>query len=724
MRLNGKWITASGMGSAAPEFIRHFQIRKPLRSAVLRCTALGVYECVLNGERVGDFVLAPGWTVYEKRLQVQEYDITRLLRADNTLQALVSAGWYASPLGWSRQDDESKRKRTAFLGEIQLVFQDGSEQIIGTDDNWLVRESRVRFSEIYDGEHYDARMSLAEGKAAEILEKDQSMLIPQEGEIVRETGRVAAKEVFLTPKGELVVDFGQEITGYVDFTLQARTGDKVRILHSEMPDAEGNFYNANYRSAKAEIRYICREGLQTWHPKLTFFGFRYICLDQWPGGIQNAEKEQFTAVVVHSDLRRTGHICTADPKLNQLISNIFWSQRGNFLDVPTDCPQRDERLGWTGDAGVFIKAACYNYDSERFYRKWLADMRSSQKQDGGVPLIVPNVLSGGDFSEGTVAMAECFSAWGDASCICPWQLYESYGRQEILSENFDMMKRWVDYIGKVTQEEDLWVGGEHFGDWLALDAPYGSYKGSSRDAFIASAYYANSVDILVKSGRILGYDMSGYEALYQRILGKFRKTFPECRTQTEYVLSLAFHLAEDAEKNAAELAAKIRMDGQMMTGFLGTHKLLHVLSEYGYSDLAYDLLLRESYPGWLYSVSLGATTVWEHWDGISETGKFWSTDMNSFNHYAYGSVIDWLYEKACGIRPLLPGFEKVEIAPRPDERLGFLEGSVETRRGLVNSRWEYTSQGIRYDITTPVECEFVLNGQRTTLSPGEYTFWG
>ena len=509
------------------------------------------------------------------------------------------------------------------------------------------------------------------------------------------------------------MDFGQEITGYVEFTVDAHAGDRIHILHGEVLDAEGNFYNANYRSAKAEINYICSEGIQTWHPVLTFFGFRYLLLDEFPG---EATPEQFRGIAVYSDIRKTGAIQTSDPTLNQLISNIFWGQRDNFLDVPTDCPQRDERLGWTGDAQVFTKTASYNFDVERFFTKWLHDLAADQMENGAVGHVVPDYLVGGNAS----------AAWADAATICPWQIYQTYGNPQILKDQFASMKKWVDYVTNHTTTPYLWTGGEHFGDWLGLDAPQGSYKGSSREDFIASAFYAHSTELVIKAGRVIGEDVKAYEALHEKIVETFRNTYPEYGTQTEHILAVQFGLAEDCQKTADALAQMIRNDGcQMRTGFVGTPYILHVLSNYGYTDLAYTLLCRKEYPSWLYAVGKGATTIWEHWDGIMENGEFWSTDMNSFNHYAYGSVADWIYEQAAGIRVVeeYPGFEKVRIHPKPGTQLEWLGASIETRHGKISSRWTHTDGAIRYEIVTPVPAQIVIGKKEYAVGPGSYIFW-
>nr|MCR5293994.1 family 78 glycoside hydrolase catalytic domain [Lachnospiraceae bacterium] len=553
-----------------------------------------------------------------------------------------------------------------------------------------------------------------EWKNARPLAWSKEILIPQEGEIIRETERIAAKAILHTPAGETVIDFGQEVTGYVEFRVNAAEGARVCFTHGEVLDAAGNFYNENYRSARALVTYTCSEGEQTWHPRLTFFGFRYIKLLDWPG---EPEITDFTAVVVHSDMRRTGWLESGDAELNKLFSNIVWGQRDNFLDVPTDCPQRDERLGWTGDAQVFVRTASYLYDVEHFFRKWLRDMAADQRESGEIGQVIPDVMPEGDGS----------AAWGDSAAICPWTIYQTYGDKAVLEDQFACMRRWVDFISSVTTTPGLWTDHFHFGDWLGLDAPSGSYKGSTREEFIATAFYAYSASLVVKAGKVLGRDVSRYEALYEEVRKAFRQHFPTYETQTEHVLAVHFGLAEDPQRTADELAAMVIADGtQLRTGFVGTPYLLHVLSDYGHADLAWDLLLRRQYPGWLYPVTKGATTMWEHWDGVKEDGSFWSIDMNSFNHYAYGSVADWVFEKAAGIRHEedAAGFSEIIYEPHPDRRIGFLRAELETRRGKVSAFWKFENETIRYELTTPVPAVVRIGESERRVGPGSYIFWG
>ncbi|MBO4976592.1 MAG: family 78 glycoside hydrolase catalytic domain [Lachnospiraceae bacterium] len=721
MEWNAKWIKPTvDTGDVAPIFLKDFSLKGIVSKATFAITTLGVYEAELNGKRIGEFILAPGWTSYPKRLQYQEYDVTELLSTKNQLTVLVGKGWYRSymPGSWitSAYQDQLRANPGGLLAQLTITYEDGSQEIITTDEGWKVSESQVRFSEIYDGEIVDATFETAYDQAVTVFDGPSHTLIPQQGEEIREQERVAAARTFTTPKGEMVIDFGQEVTGYVETVVTAKSGDIVDLSFAEVMDKDGNFYTENYRSAKAQYHYICRDGRQTYKPKLTFWGFRYIRINQFPGGADKASLDNFTAITVHSDMKRIGYLSCSNPLLNKLFSNIIWGQKDNFLDVPTDCPQRDERLGWTGDAQVFVRTACTNYDAEKFFTKWLADMAADQHEDGYVGHVIPDLLQ----------KMPASAAWSDAATICPWEVYMAYGNPQILENQFTCMHKWVDYITSVTTTPYLWTGGKHYGDWLGLDAPSGSNKGSTRADFIASAFYAYSASLVIKAGKVLGKDISAYESLYEKIVAAFRNAYPVYTTQTECVLAAHFKLAEDWQAAADQLAEMVKECGvRLKTGFVGTPYLLHVLSTYGYANLAYSLLLREQYPSWLYPVTKGATTIWEHWDGIMEDGSFWSANMNSFNHYAYGSVADWVYSVAAGINPVeeAPGYAKVRIAPIPDARLDWLKGSLETRHGLVTSEWKKEDGFWRYEITTPVESVIVIDGKEHSVKAGTYYFY-
>lgn len=721
MNWNPTWICpANDLGDPAAVFGTSFVFEKKITHANLTITAMGVYEARLNGRRVGQFVMAPGWTSYHKRLQYQEYDITDLLtNGKNEIEVTVGKGWYRSPLpGWldCAYQDELRSRPCGLAAQITLTFEDGSSKILSTDESWKVSDGPVRFSEIYDGEIYDSAKTPLLDQPVTIFDGPTDTLILQQGEEVCEQERLAVKKVFVTPNGEAVLDFGQNMTGYVELFVNAKAGDCVDLSFAEVMDKEGNFYTENYRGAKAQYHYICSDGVQTWHPSLTFYGFRYIRINDFPGGIDCVKPENFTAITVHSNMKRTGFLSSSNTLLNQLFSNIIWGQKGNFLDVPTDCPQRDERLGWTGDAQVFVRTACLNYDAEKFFTKWLADLASDQHDDGYVGHVIPDLLQNPHAS----------SAWGDAAAICPWQVYLAFGNKQILKNQYQSMKKWIDYITYTTTTKYLWTGGTHYGDWLGLDAPSGSYKGSSNEDFIASAFYAYSTSLVIQAGTVLGEDVSELSTLYENIVNTFQKTWPTYHTQTECVLAAHFKLAKNCQAAADQLADMVRACGtKLQTGFVGTPYLLHVLSDYGHTDLAWDLLLRTKYPSWLYPVTKGATTIWEHWDGIMEDGSFWSKDMNSYNHYAYGSVADWVYGVAAGILPRkdAPGYAKVTIAPHPDKRLDWLRAELDTRHGHISSFWTKEDDSWRYEITVPVEADIVIDGVCHSVRAGSYCFY-
>lgn len=705
--LKADWILpAYNMGTVCPLFRKDFDVDKKVDSATLYVTARGVYEATINGQRVGDFVMAPGWTSYHNRLQVQAYDVTVLLQQENTIILQLAEGWF-----WRLK----KKQPKAVIAQLHISFADGTTEDIGTDESWLVAESNLRFCHLYNGIIYDATHTPVFDTVAAIAGNNtQDLLIEQQGEAVKEQERLGVKDIIITPKGETVLDFGQNMTGYLEITIDANQGDELAFSFGEILDKDGNFYNENYRSAKALYKYTCKQGKQTYKPNLTFYGFRYVRVDSYPAEIK---KENFKAIVVHSDIKRTGYIESSDPLLNQLFSNIIWGQKGNFLDIPTDCPQRDERLGWMGDAQVFMRTASYNYNVLKFFKKWLNDVKAEQYKNGAVPDFIPSIYP---------RKPRISTAWADAIAICPWQCYLSYGDTEILESLFEPVCKWVDYITKTTTKTNLWFGGKHYADWLELGGVYGKFKGPTRDDLVASAYYANTVNILVKMGRVLGRNVCAYEELYKNIRSAFIKEFrDDFKTQTEHIMALYFELTDKPQDVADSLAALIHKQGDMIqTGFVGTPYILHVLSRYGYGELAYTLLLRKEYPSWLYPISKGATTIWEHWDGIKPNGDIWPVSMNSYNHYAYGAVGDWMYGVMAGINtvPDAPGFAKIHFAPIADERIDWFKAEIDTASGRVSSRWWHENGRVHYEIITPVPSTALIEGKEYTLSPGKHIF--
>ena len=723
---DAKWIKAPRYRhDAALTFSKRFA-GKNVKKAKLQISARGVYNCFINGRPVTDSVLNPGWTDYYKRLQYQTYDVTGLLAAENKIEIKAGKGWFFH--NWYDIGSKLvKPDEPAVIAALTLTFDDGGRQTVLTDGTWNVTENETRYNHIYNGETVDFTYRVKRPVKAAEIDYAKEILIPQEGEKILEQERFPGVRLFTTPEGDTVVDFGQEVTGYVVFDTPAGVKTTITVRHFEMPDKDGNVYTENYRSAKATFTVVTDGEVRTVKPAYTFYGFRYIAVD----GIKIDAPDRFTAVAVYSDMKPTGRFECSDPMINQLFHNILWGQRGNFLDIPTDCPQRDERFGWTGDAQVFCKVASYNFDTERFFKKWLADLRSMQTKEGSIPSFVPVNNEYGDGS----------AAWADVCTVLPWQMYLTYGHKSTLRDNYAMMKKWVDCMRRWAEKKD--VGDDfkksrdpylhnnhwHFGDWLAQDLPdKEDCAGATDHDYIATAFFAYSTSLLIKAGRVLGKDMTAYEELYANIVNAFRKEYIRedgtltNDTQTACVLALHFDLADDRGAVAKQLVRLVREWGHLTTGFVGTPYLLHTLSEIGETKLAYDLLLRKEFPSWCYPITQGATTMWERWNGYKPDGTFATASMNSFNHYAYGAVGDWMYERMAGIRQKEGscGFSAVVFAPETDDRFTFVSASIDTVRGTVASRWQRESDGWRYTFTVPagVQAEAVIDGRKYTLCEG------
>ena len=715
--------------TTATEFFRAFRADKKVRKAELCISALGVYEAKINGAIVS-WPLAPGWTAYHSRVQYQKFDITDLLNTDNMISVTVAQGW-RMPYGfegvtpvraWSTP--EISGDEYALIAALQIVYADGTEELLLTDEGWQAKETKYRSCNLYQGDIYDETFE-EKTHGVRVIDHPKKILIPQEGEIVAAHERLKPIEVIRTPKGETVLDFGQNLTGYLSFSLTVPAGKTIVIDHAEVLDSEGNFYRENYRSAKAQIRYTGDGRKHDWKPSFTFYGFRYIRLTEFFGDVN---PEDFTAVVLHSDMERTGYFECSDARLNQLYHNIIWGQKGNFLDIPTDCPQRDERLGWTGDAQVFARCAAYNYNVNQFFRKWLADMTAEQRPDGRIAQIVPRL----DW-----VSPAC--GWSDACTIIPYQMYLLYGDKELLSRQYVTMKRWLDYM--YTQGDAYIDSPKHFGDWLGMDADFEKNrhdcKGGTDTRFLAFAFRAYSTDLFIRISKILGMQEREYIEYAQKLdetKARIRKEFfldgmITIPTQTAHVITLNFRLCEDAylQAHADRLAEMVHANGdRLTTGFLGTPYLLHVLTEFGHVDLAYTLLFQREMPSWLYTVDHGATTMWEHWDGISDDGEFWSADMNSYNHYAYGAVGDWLYGTVAGIETdeEHPGFEHIRFVPKTTDKLTFAKASVKTKYGVVASEWHREGNSIKYIFAVPsgTTATAEIESGIHTLSAGTHIF--
>ncbi len=697
----------------SPLLRKSFKVGKGVKRARAYATALGLYELELNGARVGEDYFTPGWTNYEHRIQVQAYDVTAMLNeGENAIGAMLGNGWYKGPLAWKDHYCLYGNRQALFL-QLHIEYDDGTEETVVSDESWRTAPSQILMSEIYHGETYDARLEVPgwsasgfdDGKweAVAVVEQSKDVLIMQENDPVRKFEEIKPIELIKTPLGETVLDLGQNMVGWMKFTVKGEAGTEVVLHHAEVLDKEGNFYITNLRAAKQEIRYILKGGeAETYEPRFSFQGFRYVRLTGFPEPIR---LEDFTGIVLHSDMAPTGSFECSDPLVNQLQHNIEWGLKGNFLDVPTDCPQRDERLGWTGDAQMFIRTAAYLRNVAPFFTKWSRDLATDQREDGGVPFVIPNVLDENSHSS---------SAWGDAAVICPWTIYLCYGDKRILEEQYDSMKAWVEYIRKQGDNELLWNTGFHFGDWLGLDSKPDTYIGATDRDYIATAFYAYSTSLLRKTAEALGKeeDAAKYGKLYEGIVAAYYDEFvsPNGRltvpTQTAQVLGLVFGILDGKAKERAVAKLMELMEESkfhLTTGFVGTPYLNFALTDNGHNDAAYKLLFQQDYPSWLYQVTKGATTIWEHWDGIKEDGSFWSADMNSFNHYAYGAIGDWLYRRVAGIDmdERIAGYKKILIRPQPGEGLDWAEARLETMYGEIRSCWKRTDDGMTLEVTVP-----------------------
>ncbi|OUS77179.1 alpha-L-rhamnosidase [Paenibacillus sp. MY03] len=698
---------------ALPLLRKAFKVYSSLRSARVYATALGLYELEINGKRLNDQLFTPGWTSYHKRLQTQTFDVTEYIRnGDNSIGMTLADGWYKGRIGGHPCDFYGNRR--AALLELHLVYKDGSEQAVVTDGSWRAETGPILMASIYDGETYDARLekegwSLPEYDDqnwlfVETMERSKHMLIPQENVPTVIVKELKPERVLHSPNGETILDFGQNMSGWVSYSASGVAGTVIELIHAEELDSDGNLYVENLRSAKQITRYICKgTGNERYEPRFSFQGFRYVKVNGYPGDVIS---ECFTAHVISSDLEETGTFECSDPLVNRLQSNIVWGQRGNFLDVPTDCPQRDERLGYTGDAQVFVRTAVHNMDVAVFFTKWLRDLKADQLPAGGVPNTIPDTLPGWEMHSA--------SGWGDAAVICPWTIYLCYGDLRLLEEQYDSMKAWVEFLRSSGEQEYLRNDGFQFGDWLALDAPAGSYTGSTPKDFIATAFYAYSAKLLSRSALVLGKheDAAMYEELFANIRFSFNKEFVTSTgrlvsaTQTAHVLALHFGLVEGSIRKRVEkdfIRLIEESEYKLTTGFLGTPYICPTLSDIGRNDLAYRLVLSRDYPSWLYSVQNGATTIWEHWDGRKSDGSFWSKDMNSFNHYAFGAIGEWLYRFVAGIDTAQdrPGFKHIQIKPLPNDGLSYAKATFKSMYGEIVSGWKVADGAVNIEVTIP-----------------------
>ncbi len=705
----GKWITCDNEEKRHPRFEKKIQPSKEVKTARLYISGLGLYEAFVDGVRIGEEYLTPYSNDYNAWVQYQTYDVTEAFRKGGTLSVLLGNGWYKARFGFrAKKDVGFYGNEWKLIAEVRFVYSDGTSEIIGTDDTWKVKRSKLTFSNLYDGEHRDDTLASLPEEKAVLCQPPKGILTERMSLPVTVHEILTPKEILYTPAGETVLDMGQEITGSFSLRVHEKAGTRIHIQTGEILQG-GNFYNANLRTAKSEYVYISDGTEKVITPHFTYYGYRYVKVE----GISGLKKEDFRGLALYSAIEDRGEVTTGHALLNQFISNVRWGLKDNFLDVPTDCPQRDERMGWTGDAQVFSPTATYLEDTWSFYAKYLYDMwQEQQALDGKVPDVVPSC---------GVESTAC--VWGDASCIIPWNLYVFYGDKTILEDQFDSMKAWVDYIQRVDGDNHGWRYVFHYGDWLALDHPEMGPEqvlGGTDEEFIANVYYAVSAGIVADAAKVLGDTRAEehYRALsreqFDIVKQEYYSATGRCciKTQTALILTLKYHLSDNVELTKAQLKKLFEYSkGKLRTGFVGTPLLCNVLSANGMDRLAWDLLLNEEFPGWLREVKLGATTVWERWNSLNDDGSISGIKMNSMNHYAYGSVLEWMFRYAAGMQVTseAPGVPQMRIAPVPDWRVGHVHAWYDSPSGRYESSWEMPDENhIKVRVTVPFGCSAFL----------------
>lgn len=724
-----RWISASVVGgprtcAPAPYLRKEFFLAHPTAKAVLSITALGLYETEINGIRVGDEVFTPGWTNYRKRVQFQQFDVTKLLhQGENAMGVILGDGWYCGFVAWRNR--QIYGDQPVLLAQLEVQLRDGATVIVATDSTWKTTTGPILENDFLVGESYDARLELGRwseagyddrqwGRVAAPASEPEAELSLRTGPPVRRINELMPlKPVENFPRNpeRRQFDFGQNFSGRIRIKVKTSRGTTLTIRYAEILKPDGSLYTENLRSIRAaDIYTAAGNGEEIWEPRFTFHGFRHV---EILGPLGETDILEVTGIVLHSDTPSTGIFRCSNELLNQLQHNIVWGQKSNFIEVPTDCPQRNERLGWTGDAQVFIRTAAFNMDVRPFFHKWIQDIRDAQSPRGAVPAVIPN--------EEFIGQEEGGPAWSDATIICPWTIYLCYGDCKILADHYDSMKRYLDFLGscrcqgflRSLPETYSWTG---FGDWLALDGS-GNLSGGTPHDLIGTAFYAYDASIMAQVAVVLGHslDAEKYRLLNKDIVAAFQRRYitPDglvaSGTQTAYVLALHFGLIEESKRAfaAQQLVRDIKKRGyHLATGFVGTPYLLEVLEANNYLDVAYKLLEQETFPSWLFPVKNGATTIWERWDGWTPDKGFSDPSMNSFNHYAYGAVGAWMYRSVAGLEldPAEPGYRHIIFRPRPGGSISWAEASLKTAYGVVALSWKLAGAALEITFTVPNGC--------------------
>ena len=713
----------------APLFRKELELdagHGPVDTALLHISSLGVYEAEINGRPVGDDVLSPGWSSYEWRLRYRSYDVAGQLEDRNVLTVSVGNGWYRGRLAFAGMR-ELYGKELGIIAQLEIGFADGHRQVVGTDETWTASSSDVLADDIYDGQTIDAGRRDADWYTfgaklpwalhARRIDFDAARLTPYVGPPVTRHEVVHPVRIWTSPSGRTLLDFGQNLVGWLRFTVRGPRGSEIRIRHAEVLE-DGELGVRPLRDAQATDRFILSGGEDFFEPTKTFHGFQYAEITGWPGELTTDSVE---AVVVHSELRRTGFFDCSDPLLNQLHHNVVWGTKGNFLDLPTDCPQRNERLGWTGDIAAFAPSAAYLFDVDAFLRDWLLDLAQEQRHhEGMVPFVVPDVLKllpgPAEFPE-----PDSTAVWSDAAVWVPWTLYQAYGDRAVLERQYDSMAAHVRRAASLTSPNGLWDTGFQFGDWLDPDAsPHEPWNAKADKGVVATACLYRSARIVSETAALVGHanEAEIFDALAERTRDAFNEHYvsgggtivSDCTTV--YTLAIAFGLLDEETEQLAgkRLAQLVAESGhKISTGFAGTPFITDALTKTGHLDDAYALLMQRECPSWLYPVTMGATTVWERWDSILPDGTINPGEMTSFNHYALGAVADWMHRTIGGIAPAEPGYSRVRIAPRPGGGLTWADTRLETRHGSVRVNWRREDAALVVEVDLPPGVNGVLS---------------